>query len=48
MRREVDEAMRETTSALSRITDLLALATAPPPSTARSTASRSCCSSRAW
>ncbi|MGH2925434.1 MAG: heat-inducible transcriptional repressor HrcA, partial [Solirubrobacterales bacterium] len=35
VRREVDEAMRETTSELSRITDLLALATAPPPSTAR-------------
>ena len=35
MRREVDEAMRETTSALSRITDLLALATAPPARTAR-------------
>jgi heat-inducible transcriptional repressor len=35
MRREVDEAMRDTTSALSRVTDLLALATAPPPSTAR-------------
>ncbi len=35
MRREVDEAMRETTAELSRITDLLALATAPPPSTAR-------------
>jgi heat-inducible transcriptional repressor len=35
MRREVDEAMRETTSALSRITDLLALVTAPPPSSAR-------------
>lgn len=35
MRREVEEAMRETTSALSRATDLLALATAPPPSTAR-------------
>jgi heat-inducible transcriptional repressor len=35
MRREVDEAMRETTSALSQITDLLALVTAPPPSTAR-------------
>jgi heat-inducible transcriptional repressor len=35
MRREVDEAMRETTSALSRITDLLALVTAPPPGTAR-------------
>ena len=35
MRREVDEAMRATTSALSQMTDLLALATAPPPSTAR-------------
>jgi heat-inducible transcriptional repressor len=35
MRREVDEAMRETTAALSRVTDLLALATAPPPSSAR-------------
>jgi heat-inducible transcriptional repressor len=35
MRREVDEAMRETTAALSRATDLLALATAPPPSAAR-------------
>jgi len=35
MRREVDEAMRETTSTLSRINDLLALATAPPPSSAR-------------
>jgi heat-inducible transcriptional repressor len=35
MRREVDEAMRETTAELSRITDLLALASAPPPSTAR-------------
>ena len=35
MRREVDEAMRETTAELSRITDLLALATAPPPSAAR-------------
>ena len=35
MRREVDEAMRETTAALSRMTDLLALATAPPPATAR-------------
>ena len=34
IRREVDEAMRETTSALSRVTDLLALATAPPPSSA--------------
>ncbi len=35
MRREVDEAMRETTATLSRINDLLALATAPPPSSAR-------------
>jgi heat-inducible transcriptional repressor len=35
MRREVEEAMRETTSTLSRINDLLALATAPPPSSAR-------------
>jgi heat-inducible transcriptional repressor len=34
-RREVDEAIRETTAELSRITDLLALATAPPPSAAR-------------
>jgi heat-inducible transcriptional repressor len=35
MRREVDAAMRETTSALSRFTDLMALVTAPPPSSAR-------------
>jgi heat-inducible transcriptional repressor len=35
MRREVEDALRETTSALSRVTDLLAVATAPPPSTAR-------------
>ena len=35
MRHEVDEAMRETTSALSRVTDLLALVTAPPPGSAR-------------
>jgi heat-inducible transcriptional repressor len=34
MRREVDVAMRETTTALSQITDLLALATAPPASSA--------------
>jgi heat-inducible transcriptional repressor len=34
MRREVDEAMRATTTALSQITDLLALVTAPPASTA--------------
>ena len=30
MRREVDEAMRETTTALSQVTDLVALVTAPP------------------
>ena len=35
IRREVDEAMREATSALSEMTDLLAVATAPPPSAAR-------------
>jgi heat-inducible transcriptional repressor len=35
MRREVDDAMRDTTSELSRITDLLAVATAPPAATAR-------------
>ena len=35
MRRQVDEAMRETTAELSRITDLLAVATAPPAGTAR-------------
>jgi heat-inducible transcriptional repressor len=34
IRREVEEAMRETTAALSHATDLLALATAPPPSSA--------------
>jgi heat-inducible transcriptional repressor len=34
MRHEVDAAMRETTSALSRVTDLLALVTAPPASSA--------------
>ncbi|MBA2240778.1 MAG: heat-inducible transcription repressor HrcA [Solirubrobacterales bacterium] len=34
MRREVDEAMRETTSALAQVNDLLALATSPPSSTA--------------
>ena len=34
-RREIDEAMRETTVALSRVNDLLALVTAPPRSTAR-------------
>lgn len=35
MRREVEAAMRQTTTALSQMTDLLALATAPPPSSAR-------------
>lgn len=35
MRREVEDAMRETTAALSQMTDLLAVATAPPPSAAR-------------
>jgi heat-inducible transcriptional repressor len=35
IRREVEDAMRETTQALSRMTDLLAVATAPPPSAAR-------------
>ena len=34
-RREIEEAMRETTGTLARITDLLALATAPPASVAR-------------
>src|SRR4051795_49942 len=33
-RREVDEAMRETTTALAQITDLVALATAPPETVA--------------
>ncbi len=37
VRREVDEAMRETTSELSRITDLLALATARHPRAPAST-----------
>jgi heat-inducible transcriptional repressor len=35
MRREIEEALRETASTLSRVTDLLAVATAPPPSAAR-------------
>jgi heat-inducible transcriptional repressor len=35
MRREVEDALRETTSALSQANDLLAVATAPPPSSAR-------------
>lgn len=34
LRREIDEAMRETTTALVQVTDLMALATAPPPTTA--------------
>lgn len=34
LRREVDEAMREVTAALARMTDLLALVVAPPPGTA--------------
>src|SRR3954447_306019 len=34
LRREVDEAMRQTTAALARVTDLVALATAPPESIA--------------
>jgi heat-inducible transcriptional repressor len=32
LRREVDVAMRETTAALAQVTDLVAMATAPPPS----------------
>ena len=48
LRREVDEAMRETTAALAQVTDLMALATAPPQtSRRRSTGSRSCACSRA-
>jgi len=34
LRREVEEAMRETTAALARVTDLVAMATAPAPSVA--------------
>jgi heat-inducible transcriptional repressor len=34
LRREIDAAMRETTAALAQVTDLMALATAPPPSSA--------------
>ncbi len=34
LRREIDEAMRETTAALAQVTDLVALATAPPLATA--------------
>jgi len=35
MRREIEDALRETASTLSRMTDLLAVATGPPPSAAR-------------
>ena len=35
VRREIEEALRETASTLSRMTDLLAVATAPPPSAAK-------------
>ena len=35
LRREVDEAMRETTAVLAEVTDLMALVTAPPPDAAR-------------
>ena len=34
LRREVDEAMRETTAALAQVTDLVAMATAPAPTVA--------------
>jgi heat-inducible transcriptional repressor len=34
LQREVDEAMRQTTAALAEVTDLVAMATAPPPSVA--------------
>jgi heat-inducible transcriptional repressor len=40
LRREVDEAMRETTAALARVTDLVAMATAPAPSAAPATIHR--------
>jgi heat-inducible transcriptional repressor len=40
LRREVDEAMRETTQALARVTDLVAMATAPAPSAATATIHR--------
>jgi heat-inducible transcriptional repressor len=40
LRREVDEAMRETTAALARVTDLVAMATAPAPSAATATIHR--------
>ena len=35
MRREIEDALRETAAALARMTDLLAVATGPPPSAAR-------------
>src|SRR3954447_291834 len=35
LRREGDEAMRETTAVLAEVTDLMALVTAPPPEAAR-------------
>ena len=34
LRREIDVAMRETTAALARVTDLMALVTAPPETVA--------------
>ena len=34
LRREIDEALRQTTAALAEVTDLMALVTAPPPSLA--------------
>jgi heat-inducible transcriptional repressor len=40
LRREVDEAMRETTAALAGVTDLVAMATAPAPSAAQATIHR--------
>ena len=43
LRREVDEAMRETTAALAQVTDLVAMATAPQPSWARRSTGSRCC-----
>ena len=40
LRREVEEAMRETTAALARVTDLVAMATAPAPIAAAATIHR--------
>jgi heat-inducible transcriptional repressor len=40
LRREVEEAMRETTAALARVTDLVAMATAPAPGAAAATIHR--------